>query len=40
MRNFEIIFINNFSKDNSKNVIENIQQKDSRIIIINNNKNI
>ena len=40
MTNFEIILVNDFSKDNSKYILENIQQSDSRLIIINNNKNM
>ena len=36
----EIILVNDFSRDNSKKVIENIQKQDSRIVIINNNKNM
>ena len=38
--NFEIILINDFSSDNSLEVIENLQKNDSRIKIINNNKNM
>ena len=36
----EIILVNDYSTDNSKFIIENIQKEDSRIIIINNNKNM
>ena len=36
---FEIILINDFSKDKSETIIKNIQKNDSRIIIINNNEN-
>lgn len=36
----EIIIINDFSKDNSSFVIEKLKKKDSRIKIINNNKNM
>ena len=38
--NFEIILINDYSTDNSLEVIENLQKNDSRIKIINNNKNM
>ena len=40
LQNFEIILINDFSTDNSKIVIENIQKEEPRIFIINNNKNM
>ena len=36
----EIIIVNDFSKDNSSFLIEKLQKKDSRIKIINNNKNM
>ena len=36
----EIIIVNDFSKDNSSFVIEKLKKKDSRIKIINNNKNM
>ena len=36
----EIILINDFSKDNSLNIIQQFQQKDKRIKIINNDKNM
>ena len=36
----EILLVNDFSKDNSKYIIENLQKKDPRIKIINNNKNM
>ena len=36
----EIIIINDYSKDNSSFIIEKLQKKDSRIKIINNNKNM
>ena len=36
----EIIIINDFSNDNSKAIIEEMQKKDSRIKIINNSKNM
>lgn len=35
----EIILVNDFSKDNSLKIIEDLKREDSRIIIINNNKN-
>jgi len=40
MINIEIILINDFSKDNSSKILENIQKEDPRIKIINNNKNM
>ena len=40
MINIEIILINDYSKDNSLQIIEKIQKKDLRIIIINNKNNI
>ena len=40
LSDYEIILINDYSKDNSEMIIENIRKKDSRIIIINNNKNM
>ena len=40
MINIEIILINDYSKDNSLQIIEKIQKKDPRIIIINNKKNM
>ena len=36
----EIILVNDFSKDNSLKIIENLQNEDKRIIIINNNRNM
>ena len=39
-RNYEIILINDFSKDNTSNIINYLKSKDSRIKIINNNKNM
>ena len=36
----EIILINDFSKDNSLNIIQEIQNFDKRIVIINNEKNM
>ena len=38
--NFEIILINDFSTDNSLNIIKEIQKNDQRIIIVNNEKNM
>jgi len=38
--NLEIILINDFSKDNSLNIIQEIQKNDQRIIIVNNEKNM
>ena len=35
----EILFIDDFSKDNSVNLIEEYQKKDKRIILLKNNKN-
>ena len=40
LKDFEIILINDNSKDNSKKVIENLQKEDSKIFVINNNKNM
>jgi glycosyltransferase involved in cell wall biosynthesis len=40
MIEIEIILINDNSKDNSLEIIENIQKKDPRIILINNKKNM
>jgi len=40
MIDIEIILINDNSKDNSLEIIENIQKKDPRIILINNKKNM
>lgn len=39
-KNFEIIVINDFSSDNSLNIIKKFQEKDKRVKIINNHKNI
>ena len=36
---FELILVNDFSNDNSKEIIENYSKNDSRIKIINNSKN-
>jgi glycosyltransferase involved in cell wall biosynthesis len=38
--NYEIILINDFSMDNTSNIINSLKEKDSRIKIINNNKNM
>ena len=40
LKEIEIILVNDFSKDKSKNIIENMQKEDPRIIIINNSKNM
>ena len=40
MINYEIILVNDFSGDNTRNIIKNLQKEDSRIKIINNNKNM
>jgi glycosyltransferase involved in cell wall biosynthesis len=40
MIDIEIILINDFSMDNSLKIIENLQKKDSRIKIMNNQKNM
>lgn len=37
---FELILVNDFSKDNSLKIIEKLSQQDRRIKIINNNKNM
>ena len=37
---FEIILINDFSKDNSSNIIESLKEKDKRIKLVNNKKNM
>ena len=39
-KDIEIILVNDFSKDHSKYIIENLQKEEPRIIIINNNKNM
>ena len=36
----KILLLNDFSKDNSLNIIQQFQQKDKRIEIINNDKNM
>ena len=38
--NFEIILINDFSQDNTSKVLQSFQEKDKRIKIINNKKNM
>ena len=38
--NFEIILVNDFSKDNTFEIIKNIKKDDQRIIIINNHRNM
>ena len=38
--NLEIVLVNDNSKDNSKNIIEKMQNEDPRIILINNTKNM
>ena len=37
---YEIILVNDYSKDNSKQIIENMQKNEPRIVIINNKKNM
>ena len=39
-QNFEIIIVNDFSKDNTENIIKKIQNEDNRIILINHYKNV
>ena len=39
-KNFEIILINDFSKDKTSKIIENLKENDQRIKIINNKKNM
>ena len=39
LNEIEIILVNDFSKDNSRYIIENMQKEDPRIVIINNDKN-
>ena len=39
MKDIEIILIDDFSKDNSSQIIKEIHKNDPRILIINNNKN-
>lgn len=38
-RNYEIIIVNDFSQDNTNNIIKRLQKEDIRIKIINHNKN-
>ena len=40
LTDFEIILVNDYSNDNSKEIIENLRKHDSRIKIINNSKNM
>ena len=40
LKEIEIILVNDYSLDSSKEIIENIQKEDPRIVIINNNKNM
>ena len=40
MKEIEIIIINDFSKDNSAQVISEMQKEDQRIKLINNKKNL
>ena len=39
-QNYEIILINDYSNDNTSNIVNKIKEKDSRIKIINNKKNM
>lgn len=39
-KDFECIIINDCSTDNTLNIIKSYQKKDSRIILINNKKNL
>jgi glycosyltransferase involved in cell wall biosynthesis len=39
MKDIELIFIDDFSRDNSIKIIENFQKKDERILLIKNKKN-
>ena len=39
-KNFEIILINDFSKDKTSQIIESLKENDSRIKIVNNKKNM
>ena len=39
-KNFEIIIINDFSTDNTENIIKRIQKEDERIKLINHSKNL
>ena len=40
LKEIEIILVNDYSLDSSKEIIEHIQKEDPRIVIINNNKNM
>ena len=40
LQDYEIILVNDYSKDNSKEIIYNIQKKEPRIVIINNERNM
>ena len=40
IKDYEIILVNDYSKDNSKQIIDNIQKNEPRIVIINNKKNM
>jgi glycosyltransferase involved in cell wall biosynthesis len=39
LQDFELIVINDFSKDKTEKIVKNIQKVDSRIVLINNKKN-
>ena len=39
-QNFEIIIVNDFSKDETENIIRNLQSKDNRIKLVNHYKNL
>ncbi len=39
LKEIEIVLVNDFSLDNSKDIIERMQKEDPRIVIINNNQN-
>ena len=40
MSEIEILLINDFSKDNTSKILKNFQEKDFRIKVINNHKNM
>ena len=40
IKDYEIILVNDYSKDNSKQIIDNIQKNEPRIVIINNKRNM
>ena len=40
LEKYELIFVDDFSEDNSTNIIEEIKEKDKRIKLITNNKNM